>query len=399
MPQFGRQMLRHWALDPAVTYLNHGTVGVTPTRVLAAQRTLSDQIERQPSRFLLRELMHNKALVSPGAGPCHLRTAAQAVARQLGARGEDLVFVDNATSGCAAVLNSLSFQAGDEILLLDHGYGALTRTAGHVAQRFGARITTARLPFPHPTAVGCVQAIQQALTPRTKLALLDHIASETALLLPLRDMAAACHAAGVPVLADGAHAPGAIALDIPALGVDWYAANLHKWAFAPRGSGILWAAPERQAGLHPPVISWGYGLQWHQEFDWTGTRDPSGWLSCPAGWLFMDEVLGGVDAMRAYNHALAWHAATALPARWGLAPVVSQDFVGCMAVLPLPPALGGDAAAAQRLKDWLLFEQHIEAPVSARAGRLWLRVSAQVYNDVADLDLLGAAIERAPGSM
>ena len=148
-----------------------------------------------------------------------------------------------------------------------------------------------------------VRAFERAITPRTRLALLDHVASETALVLPLAEIAAACRARGVAVLVDGAHAPGAIEVDIAALGVDWYAANLHKWAFAPRSCGVLWAAPERRAGLHPAVISWGVTqADWLQEFDWTGTRDPSPWLAAPAGLDFMRDVLG-VAAMRAHNHA------------------------------------------------------------------------------------------------
>lgn len=396
MTPFGRHLLQHWWLDPDQTYLNHGTVGVTPRRVLQAQRDLCEQIERHPARFVLRELMRlDSEPAPPGTAPARLRVAAEHIAARLGARGEDLVFVDNATSGVNAVLRSLSFGAGDEIVLLDHGYGAMTRVAGHIARLTGARVVTATLPFPNPTPEGCVLALQAALTPRSRLALLDHICSETALLLPLARMAEVCRVAGVAVLADGAHAPAAIALDIPALGVDWYAANLHKWAFAPRGCGILWAAPPRQLGLHPAVISWGYDQRWDQEFDWTGTRDPSAWLTAIEGWRFIDEMLGGVDAMRAHNHALAWHAATTLPALWGMAPAVPEPMVGCMATVALPLSLGSDARAASRLKDWLLFERGIEAPVAARGGQLWARVSAQVYNDEDDVDRLGQAILQA----
>ncbi|MFN0184076.1 MAG: aminotransferase class V-fold PLP-dependent enzyme [Aquabacterium sp.] len=391
-PTYGRHLLPLWWLDPDITYLNHGTVGATPRAVLAAQDQWRQRIERQPARALLRELVHLPHRPKPADDErATLRQAADALAAHLGARGDDLVFVDNATSGVNAVLRSLRFSPGDEIVLLDHGYGAMQRVAQHVGTLTGATIRIATLPYPAATPEGCVAALQAALTPRTRLALLDHITSESALVLPLQAMAAACRAAGVAVLADGAHAPGAIALDIPALGVDWYAANLHKWAFAPRGTGILWAAPQRQAGLHPPVISWGYGGRWDQEFDWTGTRDPSGWLAAPAGWAFMDSHLGGAQALRERNHALAWAAAQRLAARWDLAPAVPEAMVGTMAMMPLPARLGDDAAAARRLQDGLLFEQRIECPVLPRAGRLWLRISAQAYVDDADL----AALERA----
>ena len=207
-------------------------------------------------------------------------------------------------------------------------------------------------------------------------------------------MAVACRARGVPVLVDGAHAPGAIDVDIGALGVDWYVANLHKWAFAPRSCGVLWAAPDRRENLHPGVISWGieHG-DWLQEFDWTGTRDPSPWLAAPIGIDFMHDVLG-LAAMRAHNHRLAWDGARMLAARWNRPWTTPEAMVGCMATVPLPERLGpADAATASRLRDALFHDHRIEIPVVARAGGLWLRLSAQVYNETSDVERLADAVD------
>jgi len=393
--RFGRGMLEHWWLDPLAVYLNHGTVGVTPRRVLDAQQALRETMERHPARFLLRELASTDAM--PPAQPTRLRAAAQRVAEFLGARGEDVVFVDNASAGVNAVLRSLRLQAGDEIILFDHAYGAVARVAAWVAREQGASVVTVPLPFPINGAATVLEALEAAVTARTRIAVLDHITSETALVLPLAQMAALCRDRGVLVLADGAHAPGAIELDIPALGVDWYVANLHKWAFAPRGCGVLWAAPQRREGLHPGVMSWGLGLGWHQEFDWTGTRDPTPFLCAPDGIEFITGFLG-LQAMREYNHALVWSAAQRLASRWGMAWVTPESMVGCMATVPLPSGLGTDAANASRLQDWLLFEQRIEVPIVARGARLWARVSAQVYNDDGDIDRLAAAVDACAGS-
>ena len=229
---------------------------------------------------------------------------------------------------------------------------------------------------------------------RQPSAILDHVTSETALVLPLAAMAAACREREVPVLVDGAHAPGAIDVNIESLGVDWYAANLHKWCFAPRGCGVLWAAPERRERLHPAVISWGVtSNDWLQEFDWTGTRDPSPWLAAPAGLDFMREVLG-VAAMRSYNHRLAWQSAHRLGERWGRPWTTPEAMVGCMVTVPLPPRFAAaDAATAQSLRDALLFEHGIEVPVIARDAALWLRLSLQVYNDESDVERLAVAVE------
>jgi isopenicillin-N epimerase len=223
---------------------------------------------------------------------------------------------------------------------------------------------------------------------------LDHVSSETALVMPLAAMAAACRSAGVPVLVDGAHAPGPIAVDIAGLEVDWYAANLHKWCFAPRSCGILWAAPGRQAALHPGVISWGITEDdWLQEFEWTGTRDPSPWLAAPAGLDFMRDAVG-VEAMRRHNHELAWRSALALGERWGRPWKTPESMVGCMVTVPLPARLGpAGVENAQRLRDALLFGHRIEAPVIARDGALWARLSMQVYNEDDDVERFAAAIE------
>jgi isopenicillin-N epimerase len=385
---FGRWMRELWALDPAITYLNHGTVGAPPRRVLAAQQAIRDAIERQPSRFLLRELV---AMVgAPRPETLRLRAAAAAVAAFVGARGDDLAFVDNATTGANAVLRSLPLQPGDEILVTDHAYGAVANAAAFAARERGATVRTVTLPYPAFDPGALVDALAGALGPRTRLLLVDHISSESALILPVAEIAARAHARGVPVLVDGAHVPGQLALDVPALGVDWYTANLHKWAHAPRSCGFLWAAPERQAGLHPPVISWGLDQGFAAEFDWVGTRDPSPWLAAPEGIAFLREL--GEDAVRAYTHGLAWDAARSLADRWGTTLGVREADVGSMVTVPLPERFGSTREDAARLRDALLFEDGIEVQVHATGGRLWARVCVQVYNDAEDVERFGEAV-------
>ena len=393
--RFGHAALAHFPLEPGGVYLNHGTVGVTPTVVMQARAAILAEIERHPSRFMLRELAHLRfgAATEPERLP-RLRATAQQVGAFLGCSGERLVFVDNATAGCNAVLRSIDWRAGDEILVSDHGYGGVTRAATFLARERGATVRTLAWPFPALDAQACVDAVAAAIGPRTRLAVLDHVSSETALVLPLAGMAAACRARGVAVLADGAHAPGAIALDIGSLGVDWYAANLHKWAFAPRSCGVLWAAPGRERGLHPAVISWGVDHDdWLQEFDWPGTRDPSPWLAAPTGITFIERTLGSA-AMREHNHRLAWWTALHLAERWGHPWRTPEAMVGCMVTVPLPARLGdGDAAKAQRLRDALLVQHGVEVPVIARADALWARLSLQVYNDESDVERFAAAVE------
>ncbi len=399
VPVLGRAIRGHWPLDPSVTYLNHGTVGVTPRAVMAAQSVLREEIERQPARFLLRELTPIGVQGEPGStlpeGSAHhrLRRAANAVGPWLGITGDDLVFLDNATTGANAVLASWKLSPGDQVLVTSHAYGAVARAAAFHANRARASVVTATLPFPWRSDEEILDALERAITPRTRLAVLEHVGPETALVMPLAGMARVCRERGVAVLVDGAHAPAAIPVDIPSYGVDAYTANLHKWAFAPRGSAILWLAPKHRTHVHPLVMSWGAGLGWHAEFDWPGTRDPTPFLCAPAGLAFIDEVLGGRENLWAHNHELAWSSAARLAARWGLAWTTPRHRVGSMVTFPLPPAIGGSIEDAATLKDWLLFERNIEAQPLSIDGAPWLRLSAQAYVSDEDVDRLAAAIE------
>ena len=392
MSSFGRHMLDQWSLDPDIIYLNHGTVGAPPRRVLAAQQAIRDEIERQPSRFLLRELTAT-GHSAPWRDRPRMREAADVVGEFLGVPGDELAFVDNATTGINAVLRSFDFAAGDEILITDLTYGAIANTARYVATRTGGGVRTVELPEPGARPEAYVEAIAAALGPRTRIAIVDHISSESALLFPLADIAARCRARGVAVLVDGAHAPGAIPLDLDALGVDWYIGNLHKWAWTPRSQGILWAAPERRDRVHPTVISWGYEQGLTAEFDLPGTRDPSCALAAPTAIAYMREL--GVEKVQAYNHDLAWRAGRLLTERWGTRLDTPESMIGTMITVPLPPSAGASRDDAARLRLELLTRERIEIQLHAWRGRLWVRVSAQIYNDLSDVERLAEAVSLA----
>jgi isopenicillin-N epimerase len=387
---FGRAMLDHWLLDPGQTYLNHGTVGATPRRVLDRQQGLRDEMERHPSRFMLREL-HGEA-PAPWRSASRLREAMGLVAPFLGTRPEDTVFVPNVTVGINAVLGSLPLAAGDEVVITELAYGAVKLAANAYCDRAGATVKVVNVEWPVRDSGDIVEGIAAALSARTKLVIVDHVTAQTALVLPVAAIAAECRRRGVPVLVDGAHAPGSRPLDIPSLGVDWYAANLHKWAHAPRGCGILWAAPDRQAILHSPIVSWGRDGGFLREFDHTATSDPTSFLAAPDGIALLREW--DFDACVRYMHGLAWQAGEILTGRWGTLFATPREMVGSMVTVPLPEAAGATDADAANLRLALLVEDRIEVQLHAWRGRLWTRVSAQIYNDVEDITRLGEAVAR-----
>ena len=385
---FGRSFLSLWPLDPDATYLNHGTVGVTPRVVLEAQQRWRDRIERHPARFMLRELWSFTG--STADGPPLIRQAAAEVAAFVGARPDDLVFVDNTSTGVNAVMRSLPLASGDEVVITDHAYGGIVTAVKHCAERAGATVRTVEMPYPAFSGGECVDRIAAALTPRTRLVIVDHIAAESALVFPVNEIVKACHERHVPVLVDGAHVPGQLPLDVSAIGADFYIANLHKWAMAPRSSAFMVVSPGQQAMIHPPVISWGLGTGFLREFDWVGTRDPTPWLCAPDGIRFLQEL--GLDALRAYNHDLAWRAAQTLTSRWNTTLKIAESAVGSMVSVMTPERFGTTKPEAVALRDKLLHQHNIELHAHARAGRVWVRVSAQCYNDDGDIDRLAAAI-------
>ena len=390
MSTFGRSMLEHWLLDPECTYLNHGTVGATPRRVLQKQQALRDEIERQPSRFMLRELNGHQPV--PWRAVSRLREASDQVAAFLGSHPDDLVFVPNVTTGLNAVLGSVPLGPGDDVVITDLAYGVIALAAGAVCDRGGATLRTVHLEYPMCGPADVVEPIVRALTPHTKLVVIDHVTAQTALVLPVAAVAAECRARGVPVLVDGAHVPGSQRLDIPSLGVDWYSANLHKWAHAPRGCGILWAAPGRQSVVHFPVVSWGRDKGFRDEFEHTATGDPTSYLAAPEGIALLREW--DFDACVTYMHGLAWEAAGILAERWHTKFEIPREMVGTMVAVPLPQDAGTTDADAARLRLALLLEERIEVQLHAWRGRLWTRVSAQIYNDGTDIARLADAVAR-----
>jgi isopenicillin-N epimerase len=247
----------------------------------------------------------------------------------------------------------------------------------------------AEVPFPHPDADTVVTNVIAVLTPRTRLAVVDHITSGSALVMPLGRIVTACHQAGVPVLVDGAHGPAQVPLDMRAIGADWYAGNCHKWLCAPKGSAFLYAAPERQDDLHPVTISHGLGKGFVAEFDWTGTHDCSAWLATDVAIDFHSR-LGG-EAMMARNVALATQATSMLARRFNTEPGAGGEFTGCMGVVRLPIAGAASAERSTALRERLL-AAGTDAPTHVHADAIWLRISAAAYNDIEDYERLAEIV-------
>ena len=351
-----------WQLSPGLTYLNHGSYGATPRVVLEEQSRLRQRLEQNPMQFLSPERDLERELDQVRA----------VLAGLVGADASDIAFVRNATDGVNAVR--------------------------HFAGKHGAAVRVAKVPFPLAGPEQVLEAVEAALTPRSRLLLVDHVTSPTGLVFPVAALVALAHARGVRVLVDGAHAPGMLPLDLAQLGADYYTGNHHKWLCAPKASGFLHVQPCWQHEVRPTVISHAANRprpgrsRFLAEFDWTGTFDPTPLLALPAAIAFLGSLHpGGIQALLRANHDLAVEARSRVCDALQVEPPAPPTMLGSLAAVPLPGGLGG-AHLQARLSDRFAIEVPV---VEWAATRSWLvRLSLQAYNTLADVERLIAALRQ-----
>jgi isopenicillin-N epimerase len=382
-----------WTLERDLLFLNHGSFGACPREVLEHQAALRAQMEAEPVRFLSRELDDR------------LDEARAALARFLGAEADDLAFVTNATSGVNAVLRSRAFAPGDELLTTDHAYNACRNALQYVAGHTGARVVVVSVPFPVASPDVVVEAVMSRVTARTRLALLDHVTSPTGLVLPVERLCLELGARGVEVLIDGAHAPGMVPLNLATLGATYYSGNCHKWLCAPKGSAFLWVRADHRTDVRPLTISHGANRKkpgrerFRMEFDWTGTCDPTAWLSVPKAIACVGGMLpGGWPEVMARNHALAVEARGLLCAAAGTPPGCPETMLGSLASVLLPDGTTTDVVWSRPdpLQPRLFDHWRIEVPVMSWPAppRRLIRISAQLYNTRAQFERLADALRK-----
>jgi isopenicillin-N epimerase len=386
---------RCWTLDPEVVFLNHGSFGACPRDVLETQAEIRGRMEREPVRFFTRD------------APVALAEARHVLGTFVGAPAESLAFVPNATTAINAVLRSFPIEPGDELIVTDQEYNASRNVLDFVAERHGARVVVAEIPFPPGGPQDVIDAVLKAVSPQTRLALLDHVTSQTALVLPIAELVRELEGRDIAVLVDGAHAPGMLPLDIAGIGASFYTGNCHKWLCAPKGAAFLQVREDRRTQVRPAVISHGANARvarkdrFRVEFDWMGTDDPSAALCIPAAIAFFRGLLpGGWQEVRARNHALLIEGRRIVADALGQPPLAATDMLGSMASLRIPEGSrldGREAFSAldpDPLHDRLFDEYAIEVPVlrcPAHPGRM-VRISAQLYNRRSDYERLAEAL-------
>jgi isopenicillin-N epimerase len=384
VPQFpGARLL--FSIDPAVSFLNHGSFGAVPIAVQRAQQRIREEIEANPVRFygqgVLDRIVHTRR---------HL-------AGFLGADPEGSALLANTTTGVSLVLQSVRLESADEVLLTDHVYGAVDLAVRRQCRRAGATARSVAVPLGASDAE-VVARVRSALRPgKTKLLIVEHLSSATAKLFPVRELAAVAREYEIPILVDGAHVPGMLPVDVSSLGADFWVGNLHKWAFAPRGTALLAVAPAWRRRIEPLVVSWEHEQGFPLSVEYQGTIDYTPWLAAPTG-LFTLRTLGW-EAVREHNAALAAHGQQVVGAALGVAPADLPNAGHpeiSMRVVPLPAGLATNSAEALALRQYIADKLATEVQVSGWNGRGLLRLSAQVYNRADEYDSLA---ERLPAAL
>jgi selenocysteine lyase/cysteine desulfurase len=385
---FGKPQRANFLLGDEYFFVNHGAFGAVARPIFEAAQAWRRYAEVQPLKFIDRELL-----------PLLVHTIRE-FAPEVGAAATDLVFIPSATVGLNTVINAAAreWSSGDDVLSLEIGYSSVRKMLDVRCAEAGARHVVVPVALPVASADDVMAALEKAIGPRTRFAVIDHVTSNTALVLPVARMVQLCRSRGVKVLIDGAHAPGMLDLDLTALDADWYVANLHKWYCCPRGCAFLWARPgEGQSALQPLVVSHGSSDGFTSAFVWDGNRDYSATLSVLTA-VRVWRLWGGGKA-REYMRRTAREAGEALVSAWGTSTLAPWDMFGSMVMVRVPSACAGITeeeeaypAHAKFVQDTLFHTYQVEVPVKVAAGKLYVRISAHVYNHKVDYKAVASAI-------
>lgn len=381
--KFGGSIKHLWNLKKDVYYLNHGSFGATPIEVTEEEFKIVSELESSPVHFFIDDFYDR------------LRAVAGRLGNFVGTDGVNIGFVDNATTGVNTVLNSLYpiLKPGDEILTTNHGYPAVLNALRHFSKVSGAKLNIADIPFPIDSKKTIIDIFEKSITAQTRLAVFDHITSPTAIIYPVKELIDLCKSKGIMTLVDGAHTPGMISLNIDNIKPDWFTGNCHKWLFAPKGCAMLYTSPEYQEITHPLTISLRYGEGYTQEFDWTGTKNPAPFFALNKAIEFY-EKMDAQASVKEYIRELSIAARALLEKRFDTTATAPSDIIGSMGVIPMPGNQVNSLERANQIRYELYHKYNIEIPIFFIKDRLWVRYSAQIYNEISEYEYLAEVLDK-----
>ncbi|MDX9911997.1 MAG: aminotransferase class V-fold PLP-dependent enzyme [Phycisphaerales bacterium] len=358
-----------WAIDPALTFLNHGSYGACPRVVLDRQRELRERMERDPVRFFMQDI---ETLMD--------RTR-DAVGALIDADPASLAPAPNSTVACATVLRHIAWNPGDEIIVSHHEYSSCINEIGRLAQSHDVRPVHADLPAVLDTPEQVIEATLKCVTPRTRLCLVSHVTSCGGAVLPVERLVALLRERGVETLVDGAHTPGQIELSVRRIGAAYYVAGLHKWCATPKGGAFISVRDDLRSGFRPLSLSSRAAKKrtdrdlYRCDFEYVGTADYTGHLCVPDAFAFMASLSeGGWPAVMRRNLRLARAASAMITSTLrevaphdDVRPLCAEGLMGAMASVRLP-ACPPDLATRLAKDRWVRMDDPFFRPLARTLG-------------------------------
>eukprot|EP00731_Ephydatia_muelleri_P028162 Em0019g1035a len=386
--QYGKEMKeKHFLIEENWTFINHGAFGAVVKEALQAAFVWQTYCEKQPLRFLDRELLP------------HLVYVTKRLAKFVDADPADLVLLPNVTTGNSTVVKSIvkQFLPGNSIYTLNLAYGATKKLLRQIASEHNVHIEEATVMFPVLTDEEILSIVDKTLRDDTKLAIFDHIPSNYGIILPVKKLVELCHKRGIQVLIDGAHALGSLDISMRDINADYYVSNCHKWLCNPKGCAFLYVAKPHQQYIRPLVISHGFGSGFSSEFIWAGLKDYSAQLALHTVFDFWEHY--GVQSIRQHIVNTARAAGALLQRAWGTSLLAGENMFGPMVLVELPSGIipNEDQRSikydhAEIVQNKLYHGFQIEVPVKAIQNKLYVRISAHIYNHIDDYMRLAEAV-------
>lgn len=380
--------IKYWSIDTNYIFLNHGSFGATPIEILKKQQIIRNQLENEPVKFFIRDIEEQLFL------------SKKKLAKFINANDKDIVFIPNATYGVNAVLKSLIFREGDELLTTNHEYHSCKNTLELVAKRNNSKVVVAEIPFPLKSENEIIEILLKYVTKKTRLLLIDHITSPTGLVFPVEKITNEFESRGIDVLVDGAHAAGMVDLKINKFKPSYYTGNCHKWLCTPKGSAFLYVREDKQKNIYPlittysdPPVERGKWTVFQNRFYWLGTIDVSPFICVGHTIDYLNNLYpNGLKGIIKHNHNLA------IQARNVLSKALINDFtlpdkmIGSLVSLPLPDTKRKTFPNfyIDDLQNILFYDYNIEVPIMffPKPPKRVIRVSAQIYNSLKQYEIL-----------
>ena len=374
-------MKSQFLLDPAITFLNHGSFGACPKPIFEEYQRLQLELENEPVYFIQKKAAE------------YLKIAKERLAKYIGCNANDFFFTPNPTFAVNTIMRSLDLKAGDEILSTNHEYGAMDRTWNFYCKKSGAKYIRQNISLPVVSKEQILEEFWSGYSSKTKIVFLNQVSSATALIFPAKEICDKARELGLITIIDGAHVTGQMDLDISELNPDFYTGTLHKWMLGPKGSSFLYVKKDFQEMLDPLVVGWGYESvtpgesQFLDYQEYQGTRDISAFLCTPKVIDFLEENDWKTKAKECRSIVLNnYQRLCDLLKTQPICPI-TEEFLGQMASIPV------NTPNPLALKELLFNKYQIEIPVMPLNGEYFLRYSINAYNSQEDLDLLYKALQ------